>query len=135
MGRAKRIIFIVCGAITCALGLVGIVVPVLPTTPLLLLSAFLFSRSSERLNAWLVQTKAYQAYVVPFKESGGITLRKKLWILGLSYAVMGVSAVLVRRWYVWAILGCVALFLLWLMMIHIPTIPSEQTTESFSSEA
>lgn len=135
MGKVKRIIFIVCGAITCALGLVGIVVPVLPTTPFLLLSAFLFSRSSERLNAWLVRTKAYQAYVAPFKESGGITLQKKLWILGLSYAVMGVSAVVVQRWYVWAILGCVAVFLLWLMMVRIPTIPSTQEAESVSPEA
>ena len=49
-------------------------------------------------------TKAYRMYVVPFKESGGIPLGRKLGILGISYGVMGISAVLVRRWYVWAIL-------------------------------
>ena len=126
MGKVKKTIYIVCGAITCALGLIGIVVPVLPTTPLLLLSAFLFSRSSERLNTWLVGTKAYKTYVAPFKESGGIPLRRKLYILGVSYGVMAISAILVRRWYVWLILACVALFLAWLMLIHIPTITDQE---------
>ena len=78
MGRLKRTILLVCGTIACALGLIGIVVPVLPTTPFLLLAAFLFSRSSERLDAWLRSTKAYHTYVVPFKESGGIFAGERL---------------------------------------------------------
>ena len=122
MGRVKKIILLVCGTIACGLGLLGIAVPVLPTTPFLLLAAFLFSRSSERMNAWLRSTKVYHLYVEPFKESGGIPMRRKIYILAVSYAVMGVSAILVRRWYVWAILACVAIFLAWLMLLRIPTV-------------
>ena len=135
MSKLKRTILLVCGAISCALGLIGIVVPVLPTTPLLLLAAFLFSRSSERLNSWLMGTKAYRAYVVPFKESGGIPLGRKLAILAISYGVMGISAVLVRRWYVWAILGAVAVFLLWLMLVRIPTISKEEDAKAKADAA
>ena len=135
MSRLRRTIYLVCGAVACALGLIGIVVPVLPTTPLLLLAAFLFSRSSERLNTWLMGTKAYRVYVVPFKESGGIPLGRKLGILGISYGVMGISAVLVRRWYVWAILGAVAVFLLWLMLVRIPTISKEEDNRAKAAAA
>ena len=135
MSKLRRTIYLVCGAISCALGLIGIVVPVLPTTPLLLLAAFLFSRSSERLNAWLMQTKAYRLYVVPFKESGGIPLGRKLGILGISYGVMAISAILVRRWYVWAILGAVAVFLLWLMLVRIPTISREDAARAKAAAA
>ena len=118
-----------CGTVACGLGLLGIAVPVLPTTPFLLLAAFLFSRSSERMNAWLRSTKAYHLYVEPFKESGGIPMRRKVYILAVSYAVMGVSAILVCRWYVWTILGCVAIFLAWLMLIHIPTVVEVKAKE------
>lgn len=100
--------------------------PVLPTTPFLLLSAFLFAQSSPRLHSWLQSTKPYQTYVVPFKDAGGITMGVKIRILLISYAVMGVSAFLVPRWYIWVVLGCVAIFLLYLMLIRIPTVTPEE---------
>ena len=68
----------------------------------------------------------YGAYVKPFKERGGITLARKLQILGLSYAVMGVSAFFMRNVIAWAVLGVVALFLAWLMAVRIPTISNEE---------
>lgn len=118
----KRILFLVLAGLSCALGLVGVVVPVLPTTPFLLLATFLFARSSPRAHKWLTSTKAYAAYVVPFKQAGGIPLRAKVRILLISFSVMGISACLVRRPIVWIILGCVALFLLYLMLVRIPTV-------------
>lgn len=127
----KRVLLLAAAWITCALGFVGIFVPVLPTTPLLLLATFLFAKSSPRCQAWIESTKAYKAYVVPFKESGGIELKAKVRILVLSYAIMGISAALVRKPVVWVILGCVALFLLWLMMVRIPTIePGQKKSEA-----
>lgn len=118
----KRSVLFVCAWITCALGFLGMFVPVLPTTPLILLSTFLFAKSSPRCYAWICKTKMYRAYVAPFKEQGGIPFKKKLHILGASYSFMAISAFLVPKPIVWAMLGSMALFLLWLMGWHIPTI-------------
>ncbi len=118
----KRVLFGIGGLICVALGFVGIFVPVLPTTPLLLLGSFCLSKSSAGLQQWLVATKAYRLYVEPFKKTGGIPRRKKIHILALSYVVMAISAFVVQKPFVWALLAAVALFLLWLMLVHIPTI-------------
>jgi uncharacterized membrane protein YbaN (DUF454 family) len=108
-----------------ALGIVGIVVPVLPTTPLVLLSAFLFANSSEKYDKWLKKTKVYQKYVVPFKESGGLPLSQKIRILLLIFAVMLVSAIIVRKLFVCLILAAIFLCLSYYIMIRLPTKKSE----------
>lgn len=59
-GAFMRYILITIGLISAIVGFIGIVVPLLPTTPFLLLAAVCFSRSSERFNRWLVSTKVYR---------------------------------------------------------------------------
>ena len=56
----KKILYIVIGCISVGLGTVGAVTPFLPSVPFLLLAAFCFARSSERLNTWFTGTKLYQ---------------------------------------------------------------------------
>ena len=126
MNLIAKAMLIALGCLAATLGIVGVFVPVLPTTPLLLLAAFCFSKSSQRFMNWLEGTKAYRSYVAPFKANGGITRRKKIRIVALSYAVMAVSALLVQRLIVWAILLAVALFLAWLMLVRIPTIEEDE---------
>lgn len=122
----KRYALLICGWVVFILGVIGVFVPVLPTTPLILLATFLFAHSSPRLHGWIQSTKVYKTYVVPFKDAGGIDLGTKVRIIIISYAVMGLSAYFVPRWYVWLILVCVAIFLLYLMFIRIPTISKEE---------
>lgn len=119
-------LLLACAWITLAIGAVGVVIPILPTTPFLMLSAFLFAKSSPRCHAWLCRTRLYKAYVIPFQEQGGIPLGRKAFILALSYSVMGVSAYFVQKPTVWIILGACALFLLWLLAVRIPTVPAER---------
>ena len=129
--RVKRIIFFCLGWLVFVLGIVGIFVPVLPTTPFLLLATFLFANSSPRFHAWIIRTGVYKRYVQPFKENGGIPFGQKVRIIIISLVVMGISAWLVPKIYVWAILTAVALWLLYLMFIRIPTIrPKEQNQGS-----
>jgi uncharacterized membrane protein YbaN (DUF454 family) len=118
----KRLLFLTLAWLSCAAGLIGIFVPVLPTTPLLLLAAFLFARSSPQAHRWLLSTGAYKRFVLPFKQAGGITAAAKLHILLISFALMGISAFVVRNIIVWIVLGCVSLWLLYLMLIRIPTV-------------
>lgn len=105
MQSIRKVALIIAGSICLALGAVGVFVPVLPTTPFVLLAAFLYSRSSSRLNSWLASTSIYRAYVEPFKQSGGISMQRKLRIVSVSFAVMAISALLVRKLIVWIVLG------------------------------
>jgi hypothetical protein len=118
----------------CGLGLIGIVVPVLPTTPLLLLSTFLFAKFSPHMHAWIVASKPYQHYVQPFKDDGGLPLNKKIRILVISYTVMGISVIVAKKLFVSIILLCVCVFLLYLMFIRIPTIKGNDSCAPFEGE-
>ena len=135
MNRVSRLLMLAGAWIACVIGCIGVFVPVLPTTPLLLLATFLFARSSPRCHAWIVSTKVYRTYVAAFKEAGGIPLGTKVRILAVSFTVMGLSAWFVQKPVVWAILGCVAVFLLWLMLIRIPTITPERVQLIRAKEA
>ena len=130
----KRYILMGIGFVAFGLGMIGVFVPVLPTTPLMLLAAFLFAKSSPRMDAWIKGTRVWKAYGQPFKESGGICKRKKAHIICVSYLVMGISAVLVQKPVVWAILLAVAVFLAWLMLVRIPTVEEDGIAGSVAPE-
>lgn len=117
----KRYVFLGIAWLCLGIGAVGIVVPILPTTPLVLLAGFLFARSSPKLDAWLKTTRLYRGYVVPFLENEGIPPAKKARMLAVSLSVLALSAFAVRKPLVWVVLGCCAAFLLYLVLIRIPT--------------
>jgi len=117
----KRALMFIGAWLALGLGVAGVFVPVLPTTPFVLLASFLFANSSPRYHAWVQKTSVYQRYVRPFLEDGGITFKRKLHIIGLSFTVMAVSALVVRNPIVWLVLAAVAVFLLYLMFVRIPT--------------
>ena len=73
-----KIIFIISGSIALALGMMGIFMPLLPTTPFLLLAAALFFRSSPRLYEWLLNQKRLGPYIRNFREYKAIPLRAKI---------------------------------------------------------
>ena len=78
MNIVKKVLLITLGTISLILGIIGIFLPLLPTTPLLLLTSFCFLKASDKLNEKFMKTKIYQKYVKKFKEQGGMTLRAKL---------------------------------------------------------
>ena len=126
MNKFARVIMMGFAWLCFVLGCIGVFVPVLPTTPLLLLATFLFARSSERCHAWICSTKVYKNYVAAFKEAGGMPATAKVRMLTISYAALALSAFLVQKPFVWVILTCVAVFLLWLVTFRIPTISAER---------
>ncbi len=79
-----------------ALGMVGVVLPILPTTPFILVAAFCFARSSARLNAWFKGTKVYKRVLEGYVTKRSMTLKAKLSILvpvtillAIGFALMG----------------------------------------------
>lgn len=91
----KKILFITIGSLSLGLGSIGVVLPVLPTTPFLLLSAYCFARGSQRFEIWLKETKLYQHYVADYMETKTIPKKRKRKILLNIYLLMGLSIYLV----------------------------------------
>ncbi|ELP8740163.1 YbaN family protein [Staphylococcus pseudintermedius] len=79
------------GGIFTLLGFAGAVLPLLPTTPFLLVAVLCFAKSSDRFHDWLIQTKVYQAYVEDFRKHRGYTIKKKIQLLISLYIVVGFS--------------------------------------------
>ncbi|EOV8595768.1 YbaN family protein [Staphylococcus pseudintermedius] len=79
------------GGIFTLLGFAVAVLPLLPTTPFLLVAVLCFAKSSDRFHDWLIQTKVYQAYVEDFRKHRGYTMKKKIQLLISLYIVVGFS--------------------------------------------
>ncbi|WP_157153826.1 YbaN family protein [Brachyspira murdochii] len=76
-----RVLFIILGFIFVGIGAVGIVVPILPTTPFLLLASFFFAKGSKKFHDWFMSTKLYKKHLESFVKSRAMTLKSKLTIL------------------------------------------------------
>lgn len=100
MQRIKKAIFITLGVIFVILGLVGILTPILPTTPFLLLAAFFFARSSDRALQWLLHNRWFGVYIRNYREGRGMALRHKIITLSLLWATIGLSIIYaVEQWW------------------------------------
>ena len=93
----KKILFVTLGCVSLALGVVGIVLPVLPTVPFFLLTAFCFAKSSQRLHNWFLGTAMYKKYISSYMKRKGMTLRAKLTLIGTVTALMVVGFVMMSR--------------------------------------
>jgi uncharacterized membrane protein YbaN (DUF454 family) len=87
-----RPLLIVAGTTSTAIGIVGIFVPILPTTPFLLLAAACYMRSSERFYRWLTQNRFFGVYIRNYIEGRGIPVRVKVITLTLLWLGIGLSA-------------------------------------------
>lgn len=84
----KKLFFVTLGCIGLALGVIGIVLPILPTVPFFLLTAFCFAKSSERLHSWFLGTTMYKKYIGSYMKRKGMTLKAKLMLIGTVTAIM-----------------------------------------------
>jgi len=73
-----RVIWLIAGLIALLLGLIGVLLPLLPTVPFLLLAAFCFSKSSERLHHWLLNHPRFGPPIMDWQTSGAISRKVKL---------------------------------------------------------
>ena len=106
--RLKRQLLITTGTICVAIGLVGIVVPILPTTPFLLLAAACYLRSSQRFYNWLMNNRWFGTYIRNYIEGRGIPLKVKLFTIALLWAAIGMSIWLVANLVVTIVLLVIA---------------------------
>ncbi len=91
----RRFLLTTGGIISLALGILGIPLPLLPTTPFLLLSAYLFARSSPRLYNWLIYHRIFGKYIRDYREKRGVPLEVKVGTILLLWVTISLSAFLV----------------------------------------
>lgn len=92
-----KIVLIVLGSIALALGIVGIFIPLLPTTPFLLLAAALYFRSSPRLYEWLLSQKRLGPYIRNFREHKAIPLHAKIISVTMAWLTLLYCAYITRE--------------------------------------
>ena len=88
-----RPLLVTFGTIFVGLGIVGIFVPVLPTTPFLLLAAACYARSSKRFYHWLLYNRWFGNYIRNYRQKRGIALKVKVLTITLLWVTIGVSAI------------------------------------------
>ncbi len=84
----KRVIFCILGLISLILGCIGIVLPVIPTVPFLLLTSYFFSRGSKRFDNWFKNSKIYKKYLENFVKNKVMTLKGEILLLGLVTTIL-----------------------------------------------
>ncbi len=104
-----RILLIASGTFFVALGVLGMFLPVLPTTPFLLLAAVCYARSSERFYHWLLTNRWFGEYIRNYREGRGIPLKQKVLTLVLLWLTIGYAALfVVSLWWIKLILVGIA---------------------------
>ena len=83
--------------LSLALGVIGAFVPLLPTVPLVLLAAFCFARSSERLHTWLIKHRYFGPIVANFEAGRGVPRKVKVRAIVTIWISMGISCWIVDR--------------------------------------
>ncbi|PAV48807.1 hypothetical protein CK486_05230 [Pseudomonas sp. HAR-UPW-AIA-41] len=90
-----RTLLLAIGWLSVILGIIGIFLPVLPTTPFLLLAAACFARSSRRFYLWLVEHPRLGPWVRDYLDGHGIPLKAKIYSIALMWASISLSCYLV----------------------------------------
>ncbi|MEW5983247.1 MAG: YbaN family protein [Acidobacteriota bacterium] len=94
MGPLVRIVLIAAGSVFVVLGILGMFLPLVPTTVFLLLAAWCYARSSDRFHRWLLDNRLFGDYIRNYRDGRGLSVREKAVTLGMLWASIGYSVLL-----------------------------------------
>jgi uncharacterized membrane protein YbaN (DUF454 family) len=115
-----RSLFVVAGTICVCLGAIGIVLPVLPTTPFLLLAAACYMRGSERMHKWLLNNRWFGSYIKNYREGKGISAKGKFVSIVTLWVAISISVFIVNIF----LLHIALIIIATLVSIHIVKVPT-----------
>ncbi len=113
--KVKKILYVILGCVGLGIGFMGTVLPLLPAFPFLLLAAFCFAKSSERLHSWFIRTKLYKNNLESYVKGKGMTWKTKIRIMITVTLIMSVGFVMMMFKQVY--IPCIILAAVWLFHI------------------
>ncbi len=124
----KQALYIFLGTLFMGLGILGIVLPLLPTTPMLLLTAYFYAKGSKRFHDWFTNTWLYKRYLKNFAEQNSMT-RKGKWKLMIIVDLMILFPFIMAP-YLWmrVVIGVVVLIKYAYFFLIVKTIPAQKKT-------
>ncbi|MFP4477889.1 MAG: YbaN family protein [Candidatus Izemoplasmatales bacterium] len=105
-----KFIYLLLGSVSLGLGALGVVLPILPTVPFLLLTAYFYSKSSDKFYNWFIHTKIYKRYLEDFIKTRSMTRKSKWQLMIFVDTILVISFIMVD--YIPAKILIVALFLI-----------------------
>lgn len=94
-----KLIYILLGFIFTGIGAIGVILPVLPTTPFLLLALFFFTKGSSRVENWFKQTKLYKNHLDDFVKERSMTLKTKVMLLSFASTMLILAFFMMENLY------------------------------------
>ncbi|TJX13060.1 DUF454 domain-containing protein [Tissierella creatinini] len=119
--RLINIILMTAGLLFTGIGMVGVVIPVLPTTPFLILASVCFMRSSEKFDKWLRETKIYKDYAEDFLRDGSMTFTRKAKIMFISDLMLLFPLIKLESIYLRIFILCIIVLKYWYFIFKIKT--------------
>lgn len=107
-GMMKKILYMIVGCISLGLGIIGVILPILPTVPFVLLAAFCFAKASERLDVWFKNTKLYRENNI----KSGMTKQAKVRIMCLVTLLMSIGFIMMGLKDI--VVGNIVLLIVWI---------------------
>lgn len=122
MNKFKKYIYVAIGLISFAIGAVGIIVPILPTTPFLLLSSYCFVRGSKKFDDWFKSTNIYKNHLESFVNEKAMTKKQKRIILITVSLMLLIPFILVNNLYMRIFLIGLICFKFYYLIFRVKTI-------------
>lgn len=113
--RVRRGLWLLLAYLCLGLGIVGIFLPGLPTTPFVLLAAYAAARGSRRLHAWLLAHRLFGPMIRDWEASGAVSRKAKYWAIGTMALCAVIFFLTAPKWWMAAIgTGIMAIVGTWL---------------------
>ncbi|MGL4910793.1 MAG: YbaN family protein [Romboutsia sp.] len=122
MNKMIKTIFITIGILSLVLASIGMLLPVLPTTPFLLVSSFCFAKGSDKFDKWFKSSKIYKNNLESFVENKSMKLRQKIFLLLFADIMIAFPLVILDNIYIKMLLILIVLFKYYYFIFKIKTI-------------
>jgi uncharacterized protein len=130
MNKIVKVLYIIIGFIALGLGVLGLILPVLPTTPLLLLASYCFVKGSERFEIWFKGTTLYKRHLETFVKERSMTLKQKLTILLFADVMIAIPFFILDSLMVRVMLVLIVIYKYYYFIYKIKTVPVVSTKEN-----